>query len=373
MSERTLQFRVGLFVIVSACLAAAFVFQLGETRSLFERYYEVAINFSEAPGIEVGTPVRKNGVRIGSVSRVFFDEERGGVTVTANIQQRFALRKDSRPRLTQSVLGDATVEFSPGRSKEFLKPGAQVTGEAPASLMAIINRMERQVGDAIESLEGTSDEWQKVAANLNSLMDTNRGNLDLVIERTAESMHEFSQTMRNANSVLGDPETQKNLQRTVKMLPEMVRDTRDAIVTIKAAVETADQNLENLREVTGPLAKRSESIAGKLDRSLGNLDVLLGELAQFSRLLSSEDGSLRKLASDPDLYRNLNRSAGSLDTLLRNLQPVSEDLRVLSDKLARHPELLGVGGALRGSSGVKSEPMQRPAPQTTRAPKQAPR
>jgi phospholipid/cholesterol/gamma-HCH transport system substrate-binding protein len=39
--------------------------------------------------------------------------------------------------------------------------------------------------------------------------------------------------------------------------------------------------------------------------------------------------------------------------ILRNLEPIMHDLRIFSDKVARHPELIGVSGALRGSSGLK--------------------
>jgi phospholipid/cholesterol/gamma-HCH transport system substrate-binding protein len=38
---------------------------------------------------------------------------------------------------------------------------------------------------------------------------------------------------------------------------------------------------------------------------------------------------------------------------MKNLDLVMKDLRVFSDKIARHPELIGAGGALRGSSGLK--------------------
>ena len=39
--------------------------------------------------------------------------------------------------------------------------------------------------------------------------------------------------------------------------------------------------------------------------------------------------------------------------LLENLKPVVADLQVFSDKVARHPELLGVRGVVRGSDGSK--------------------
>ena len=48
--------------------------------------------------------------------------------------------------------------------------------------------------------------------------------------------------------------------------------------------------------------------------------------------------------------------------LLKNLEPVIRDLRIFSDKVARHPELLGVGGVLKGSAGVKEVPRSAQSP-----------
>ncbi len=41
----------------------------------------------------------------------------------------------------------------------------------------------------------------------------------------------------------------------------------------------------------------------------------------------------------------------------KNLEPILRDLRQFSDKVARNPELLGVGGAVRPSNGLKDEEM----------------
>jgi phospholipid/cholesterol/gamma-HCH transport system substrate-binding protein len=216
----------------------------------------------------------------------------------------------------------------------------------------------------MESFAATSREWNQVARNINGLMSTHRGNLNLVVERAAESLHQFALTMQNANKLFGDPENQENLRDILTNLAAMSHETRTTIAAARTAVESAQHNLDNLKGVTGALAKHSESIAGKLDQSAGNLELLLAELNQFARHLSAEEGSLNMLVSDPSLYRNLNRSASSLDILLRNLHPITDDLRILSDKLARHPELLGVRGALTGSSGLKTleelEPRSQP-------------
>ena len=114
--------------------------------------------------------------------------------------------------------------------------------------------------------------------------------------------------------------------------------------------------------MTDPLAKATPSIVTKLDSSLGQLDTLLRELTVIAQIVNQGQGTLSKLANDPTLYDNLNRSAASIPVVLRNLEFIAHDLRIFSDKIARHPELLGVSGALQGSSGLKELPGAAPPP-----------
>jgi len=170
--------------------------------------------------------------------------------------------------------------------------------------------------------------------------------------------------------MLGDPENQANLKKTLAAMPRMVEETHQTIAlfkqtvsSVQGAVEQADTNLENLTHVTEPLGRKTASIVTKLDSTMSNMYSLSQELNTFVKLMNKKDGTINKLASDPELYENLNRSATAMNVLLKNLQPIMHDARVFSDKIARHPELMGVGGALKGSSGFKeatySEPQQR--------------
>lgn len=51
-------------------------------RWMWDEYYTVAVHFEEeAPGVHPQTGVRKNGVPIGHVRELFFDDKSGGVTL----------------------------------------------------------------------------------------------------------------------------------------------------------------------------------------------------------------------------------------------------------------------------------------------------
>lgn len=371
MTERQMQFRVGLFVILAVIAAAVMVFHFGQFGEFLKPQYTLLLHFDSAPGVYPGTPVRRNGVEIGKVDDVVFDKSEGGVIVVARIDNDIKLRQDAQPGLVRSILGDATVEFTPGKSPRFLEPGTKIQGKTPPDPLQIVERLERNLSETLVVFRETGSEWNQLARNLNGLMDTNRGNLNEVIEQSMVSLSEFTETMNlaqnalgNANLVLGDPKMRESMQKTMEALPKMIDDTRLAIQTIRQAVVKADRSLANLNEVTAPLARKSTSIVTRLDSTVANLDAVSGQLRAFVELAVKEDGSIQQLASNPDLYRNLNNSAAALTVLLTNLEPVIKDLRIFSDRIARHPELIGVSGALNPSSGIK-EPVQE-IPQTAR-------
>jgi len=366
MNERQLQFRVGLFVIAALSVVCVLVFQFGEVRDALQKRYNVLARFESAPGVLVGSPVRINGVQIGQVGNIHLDQQGSGVLLTLSIEQKYSLRSDAVPALQQSLLGDAVVEISPGQSDTELDRGTILHGKPPFDMTSIVKKMDRQLETTMASFEATSREWQVVARNINGIVQTNRGNLGVVVERTAKSLDDFSVTMQraaqtfdNANRVIGDPQTVQNLRKAFAGLPQIVSETQQTITAMRQTVTSINSNMKNIEGVTQPLAKHTTSIVVRLDQSLANLETLTGELRDVAQIAASSDGSLKRFLSDPSLYDDLESSATSLSILLRNLQPVVRDMREFSDKVARHPEVLGVGGALRPSSGLRDDEVRQ--------------
>ncbi|QDV49505.1 MlaD family protein [Gimesia fumaroli] len=365
MTDRQIQFRVGLFVISAMITGAAMIFQFGQLETLWKKKYTIAMRFESISGVHRGTPVVRHGIRIGEVSKIITSDSKPGVMLLVAISETQHLRKDASPQIVSSIMGDSKIVITPGKSTDFIKPGERLIGQASSDPMEVVFRMEKQVSTTLEAFTSTSKEWEKLAGNMNRLMETKEGNLDVVIERAATSLEEFSLAMRKMNLMMGsvnqlvaDPKQQENLKRTMAAMPAMIESTHRTIASVEVAVKKAGENLDNLSQVTDPLAKHSQSMIVKLDRSLSRLDAIMAEMNSFTRALNSGDGSLKKFMSDPELYRNMNRSASSLTVLLNNLEPIARDIRIFSDKIARHPEILGVGGAMKGSSGLK-EPTEK--------------
>ncbi len=370
MSERQLQFRVGLFVIVATIVGIGLTFQFGKLERYMQPRYLLAIHFAEISGIQPGTPVRQSGIPIGIVKDVTIDREQGKVFVLVEIRSNHQIAKDSRARIVTSLLGEAHIDFTLGMSSEFYTEGDVLEGKIPQDPLAIVQRLESRLDNTLEVFEQTSQEWKTVGQNLNSLIATNRGSLDQMIEQAATALNGLTVTMQKAsttldiaNKIVADPELQASIKQSMTALPRMmqqtealIQQTQQTIAATKTAVNTLGDTMENLRVATQPLAENSNQLITKFDVGLTQLNHTLAQLDKFSTQLNEGDGSLQRLASDPQLYRNLQLSSASLAALLSNIEPIVQDMRVFSDKVARHPELLGVSGYLKGSSGIKRAP-----------------
>lgn len=373
-TERQLQFRVGLLVMIAMAIGGWLVYEFGDLKQFTQKRYVLAIHFESASGLYQTAPVTFAGLTVGTVGKIQLDDKRGGVLVSVTVREGVAIPLDSRAVIVRSILGETAVDITAGQSRDILKPGSRIDGQLAVDPLEMVQRMEGRAIELLDSVTATSREWQQVAKNVNGLMETNRGNLDQVVEKAAESLHQFTTAMghvnellASANKVVGDPEAQQALHETLVAMPKLVNETqrtiaetRSAVVSSRIVLDNVNKNLVNLTQLTEPVGKRGEIMVAKLDSSLTNLDQLMSELNRFAKLVNSKDGSLQRFASDPSLYENLDRSSQSLAVLLRNVEPVLRDLREFSDKVARNPELLGVGGAVRPSAGLKDSEVLNP-------------
>ncbi len=355
MNDRVMQFRVGVVVLATAIIAGILVVLFGDLPSLVQATYPLKMSFADARGIANGTPVRKNGILVGRVASVMLDE-RGGVSVVADIDAYVPIYKDEQPRIASTLLGDSEIQLVPGTirpPRQRLGKEEVLAGAISRDPFEVFATLEPKLGSALESLTQASDSVTKLSANLDKLLLGEDDNFAKMVRKTEAALDAFSLAMDNINDVMGDPTARAKLKETINGLPEIIADLRTTVKGIGTTVDTADRNLRNLEGLTKPLGERGEGMVAQVDQTIGRLDEVLQQAAMFTKALNESEGTLGKLVRDPQVYNDLAQAATNVKTLTKELRPIVDDVRVFTDKIARHPEQLGVRGALDRRPGLK--------------------
>lgn len=168
------------------------------------------------------------------------------------------------------------------------------------------------------------------------------------------------------NDVLS-PENRKQFSELIKNINAVASTVVKFAAALGTVLDQAEKTLKNLdtqvglvigdvRAVTRPLAARAENLVKSVSDSADELNRLLTEVRGVVGSFAKENGSLQKLITDPTVYRNIDDATASLARILARSEKIARDLEVFADKVARRPELIGVGGALRPSAGLKEVP-----------------
>ena len=355
MNDRMMQFRVGVVVLATAIIAGILIVLFGDLPSLVQATYPLKMSFADARGVSNGTPVRKNGILVGRVADVELDEK-GGVSVVADIDSYVPIYKDEQPRIASTLLGDAEIQLVPGRvvpPRQRLAPEEVLVGAVSRDPFEAFATLEPKLGSALESLTQASESVTKLSSNLDRLLLGEDDTFSKMVAKTEKALDAFSLAMDNINDVMGDANARANLKQTLNGLPEVMNDLRTTVQGIGTTVDTADRNLRNLEGLTRPLGERGEGMVAQVDKTIGRLDEVLQQATLFTRALNESEGTLGKLVRDPKVYDDLAQAAANVNNLTKELRPIVDDVRVFTDKIARHPEQLGVRGALDRRPGLK--------------------
>jgi phospholipid/cholesterol/gamma-HCH transport system substrate-binding protein len=333
--------------------------------------------FRDAAGVGVGTPVRRSGVRIGEVKSLELDEATGKVRITTLIDSRHLPHKGDQATLARGILGgDVSIDFVPppeGQPPgEALEPGSELAGVQQSDALALLNQTSQSVqryGDMAPEVRRTNEEiqvaarnWGRLGERMDLLVQTNQEKLVQAIDNLNDSLNRISrvfndENQRNLATTLKNARAgSENLESISRNTDELLKESRKTIDRINGSVTQTDEVLRNLQQATKPMADRSNSVMKNLDESTEKLNRTLTETRELLRAVSQSDGTLHRFVADPALYNNLNDATCMMVRLLPRLDRILHDMEVFADKIARHPESLGLGGVVSPSSGLKEAP-----------------
>lgn len=229
-----------------------------------------------------------------------------------------------------------------------------------------IRELAKAARTTVPDLKKTNDEvqiatrqWTKVGERLDVLIATNE-------DKISKSLTELDQALRRVNLMFSD-ENQKYVNDTLKNVKissdrldsiasntdAFLKESNDAVKRLNKTLVKTESLLDDLQKVTKDVAERSPGILKNVDESSVMLNRTLADVREIIQAIGRGDGTIQRLLTDPALYNNINDTATMVNKMLPRVDRALRDVEIFADKLARHPELIGVGGALRPSSGVK--------------------
>jgi phospholipid/cholesterol/gamma-HCH transport system substrate-binding protein len=278
--------------------------------------------------------------------------EKLGPKVESALDEFTGLARDARGFLPE--LKKTNERFQNLLGGDFPNAPGNLIGQ-PQPEQPNVKNLIRDIQELVRTIRPTVDDvratLRRLEPELTSTVKSARQTFDGVNEMLSpENKKQFTELLRNINGVA------VYIIKISNALSGLLDTAEKALKNIDTQVTGIGGLVTDVRSITRPLAMKSEAITMSVIDTAEQLSKTLAEVRFLMQTFGHGNGSLQKLLTDPAVYQNLDDATGSLARVLARAEKISRDLEVFSDKIARRPELIGIGGAIRPSSGLKEAP-----------------
>lgn len=228
--------KVGLMFLLSIVLVSGFAFYLGVFNP-FSNSKDLQVTYNFAGGVEVGSPVRVMGIKVGRVKSIRFEPnmvmpsgEEVKLVVTISIDKKAwpTIREDSQFFINLAgVIGEKFIEISPGSLEASeLKSGDVVRGEDPPRIDQLISQSYGLAGKIFEFVENNESSVIDTIQMMNNLV-TNLNRLLRQVDKTAGDK-EIQAMIKNMTHLTGDMAyfsgqlRTEDGEKTIKLMKELL-------------------------------------------------------------------------------------------------------------------------------------------------------
>jgi phospholipid/cholesterol/gamma-HCH transport system substrate-binding protein len=302
MSKSRLEWKVGLFVLLSIGFAAALIMKFSKSTSVFTQTYEIHLVTSNVGGVLPGATVLMAGVQVGMVRGIDLNEGGKIVTMHVQIQARYHIHQDARFTIEQAgFLGDKYISITPGaNAKADLKPGDTVPCEEPFNLQEVARsaagllRRVDQTAAKLNDAVGRVDQTILAERTLTNLSEA-VANFRIVSERALSTLHGVDELVQT--NTLPLTTAVSNLVQFSEQLDQVTAELQVTIATNRVDVTTAVQNIQagtvHLNAILADLQAgkglagsilKDEELQRQFSSTMSNLNVVSSNLSHHGLL-----------------------------------------------------------------------------------------
>lgn len=274
------EFKIGLVGIIA--LVALFLgINFLKGKSLFKTYNEYYVRYNNAKGLTKSTVVYVDGYDAGIVTNVVYDySSRGNVLVEISIDPSIVLCQGTKISVESDLMGGCTMNVVPTPlSDNKYMPGDTIQGYEGAPLMS-------QVEEMMPRINAITCKLDTLIGALNTLV-TNP-NLASILSNVEQMSANLITTTEHINAFMG----------------------RD----LPVLADTYNKVGENVRVITENF--KSVDIQNTLD----SVNMTISNVNAIMQQVSNPNGTLGALMYDRSLYNTLNKTVGSVDSLMVDIK-----------------------------------------------------
>jgi len=318
-----IEIKVGIFVFMAILGIIGFIFT--QTKAGKWAGYEINVLFDYVSGLEVGSPVRVSGVRVGEVKKIeILYDTIPKVSVKLRIHPDIKIGRHSKITIkTLGIIGEKYIEITPSNEKEFIGNGEIVEGENPLSVDKIANMGE----EIITNLNQILTDISKIIREKEF-----QENIKSFVEGAKIAVVKVDKSIDKINILIDD------LKTTNKYFREVIKENRPKIEDILINMDNLLVSGKKEIEGIGESIREFLEIKDKTENAITNFSETIDEFRKTSiearefLIRLQNQGLIAKIMKEEEIVDELKNELGILKETTFKLGEASEKLNeTLSD------------------------------------------
>jgi phospholipid/cholesterol/gamma-HCH transport system substrate-binding protein len=322
------ELKIGIMAVAALLIAATLIVALGGEGGFFWERYNLKVKFSNAGGVQQGSPVRVSGVTVGSVTDIEFigSEVHMELELRDDMQER--VRTTSRATIgSVSLLGEGAVDINASTTGQPIPAWGYVPSDAPPPQLADVTA---QANRGIAEITALMQDIRAGKGTVGKLMTDEQLYVELrqFISASRDVTEGLTKGKGTLGQLLNNPESARQLEASLKNLNAITDKINSGQGSLGQLMN--DPTLaKNLNEVTANFNSLSASLnkgEGTMGQLMKNdalykrLDAVTGNLEKLTSSLNQGQGTMGQLMQDKQLYDNMNRTIVEMQQLLTDIR-----------------------------------------------------